>query len=120
MPIRFLMLVMTAFALAGCNGSSDPVQPNPNANDINLTAGNRFSPADITIDPGTTVRWISSTSTPHTITPNDPQQPGVWSRVETASTGVVLTHTFTVSGQTYNYHCEPHLAEGMTGIIRVR
>jgi plastocyanin len=121
-------IVAIAVVLLACGGGSDapPTGPGPNppggSSDvvITLTADARFSPSDVTIDPGTRVRWTSATSELHTVTPDNSQQAGVWARATSAATGTVLTHTFNVSGQTYTYHCEPHLSVGMTGTIRVR
>lgn len=115
---RWVVVGIGLIACGGGNGSS-PTGPGTGVV-ITLTAGMRFSPNDVTVDPGTVVRWSSATSELHTITPDNPQQPGVWTRVESSSVGTVLTHTFNVSGQTYAYHCEPHLSAGMTGTIRVR
>jgi plastocyanin len=116
-------VVAAAAVLLACGGGDNGPPTSPGGSTdvvITLTAGARFSPNDVTIDPGTTVRWTSATSEFHTITPDDSQQPGVWSRATSNATGTVLTHTFNASGQTYTYHCEPHLALGMTGTIRVR
>ncbi len=82
-----------------------------------------FSRTDITIAPGTRVRWINDTSDFHTITPENATQAGVWQRTETNTQGVALEHVFTVAGQTYRYRCEPHSADfttGMVGVIRVQ
>ena len=90
--------------------------------EIHLTAATVFSVDDITIKPGTTIRWINDAALMHTITPENSSQPGVWQRVETSAPGVVLEHTFTVADQTYRYRCEPHSANfttGMVGVIRV-
>lgn len=88
--------------------------------EIRLTTGDRFAPDDVTISPGTTVRWINDSNMLHTVTPDDPEQPGVWTAASTSSQGVVLEHTFTVDGETYDYHCEPHLGVGMVGRIVVQ
>jgi plastocyanin len=77
-----------------------------------------FSPADRTIAPNTMVRWIASGGG-HTITPDNPGQPGGWSRTVVNSGGVALTHLFGTAGD-FPYHCEPHQAQGMTGIVRVQ
>ena len=104
-------------ALSACGGgTTEPTDDGTTR--ITLTTGLTFSPADLTIDPGTTIRWVASTASFHTITPANGQQQGVWARATTSSTGTVLTHTFTVPGQVYNYFCEVHA--GMTGVIRVR
>lgn len=118
MPLRALVPVLVLLTAACGAGGTDP--GDGDGVRITLTSGLRFSPADVTIDPGTTVRWVSSTSTAHTITPATPGQAGAWSRVTSSRTGTVLTHTFTEPGQVYSYFCEPHQASGMVGIIRVR
>lgn len=120
--VRWLLVPVGLALLLSCNGNGT-APSNGNGTDeviITLTEANRFSPADVTIDPGTTVSWFNAAVVVHTVTPDNPEQPGVWTRTETSTVGTVLTHTFNVAGQTYTYHCEPHLAEGMTGIIRVR
>lgn len=88
---------------------------NPDLVEIHLTAGNRFSPSSVTITPGTTVRWINDTGTFHTITPDDHSE---WSRVEMTTEGQDFSHTFENVGD-FDYFCEPHLGEGMTGSITV-
>ncbi len=86
-------------------------------------AGTQFDPSDVTIAPGTTVRWINTESVFHTVTPENTSQAGVWQRATTNAPGVVLEHTFNVAGQTYRYRCEPHsvnFTTGMVGVIRVQ
>ncbi len=111
-----LLLVVLCAACGGDSGGPS----NGDSPQVTLTAGLQFSPSDLTIDPGTTVRWVSNTATAHTITPANASQPGVWARLSTSQSGTVLTHTFSVAGQVYSYFCEPHQATGMTGVIRVR
>lgn len=97
-------------------------QPQSGVVEIHLTAGAEFSPSSVTIQAGTTVRWINDTNTAHTITPQNTSQSGVWQRQETSSQGVVFEHRFDVSGQTYRYRCEPHSSNfesGMVGVITV-
>lgn len=114
-----VLALLAAAALPACGG--DGTGPNgDDPNTVTLTTGLRFSPADLTVDPGTTVRWVSNSNLEHTVTPANAAQAGVWTRATTSLAGTVLTHTFTVSGQVYNYFCEPHQASGMTGVVRVR
>ncbi|CAN5525210.1 hypothetical protein BH24GEM3_BH24GEM3_01680 [soil metagenome] len=90
--------------------------------EIRLT-GTSFDPADVTITPGTTVRWVNTDGIAHTVTPENASQTGVWQRQTTNTQGVVFSHTFAAAGQTYRYRCEPHSANfttGMVGVIRVQ
>lgn len=99
-----------------------PQPPSSGVVEIHLTAGSAFSPASVTIAPGTTVRWINDAAIDHTITPQNSSQPGVWQRQTTSTQGVVFEHTFQQAGQTYRYRCEPHSANfdsGMVGVIIV-
>jgi len=102
--------------LACGGGSTEPT--NDGSTQISLTTSLTFSPSDVTVDPGTTVRWVIGSSTFHTVTPSNIQQQGGWNRATTSSSGTVLSHTFTIPGQVYNYFCEVH--SGMVGVIRVR
>lgn len=114
---RTLAMLFALGILTACGGTG----PDDSAEvTINMTTDLLFVPADVTIDAGMTVRWVNAAAIAHTITPNTPGQPGVWAAVNTSQSGTVLTHTFTVPGQTYNYTCQVHVGTGMTGIIRVR
>jgi len=117
--VRDGLVVGVLLCLPGCGGGPTETQDD-GATVITLTDALRFSPADLTIDPGTTVRWVASTSLLHTVTPTTPAQPGVWTSTSSQRSGTVLRHTFTIPGQVYTYFCEPHQASGMTGRIAVR
>ena len=79
-------------------------------------AGTSFSPENVTIAPGTTVRWVAANGV-HTVTPDDPGQSGVWAD-RGLSAGQSFEHTFDVTG-TFDYHCQPHQSLGMVGRIVV-
>jgi plastocyanin len=76
-------------------------------------SGTSFSPADVTIEPGTTVRWIKGIN-PHTVTPSGHSE---WTAVTLDQPAETFEHTFAQVG-TFPYHCEFH--SGMTGVIRVQ
>ena len=80
-----------------------------------MASGTSFSPNDVTISPGTTVRWVKGTST-HTVTPTGHSQ---WTAVILDQPNEEFEHTFTTAG-TFNYVCEPHQSLGMTGVVRVQ
>lgn len=82
--------------------------------DIALS-GTSFSPDDVTITPGTTVRWTNEDGQTHTVTPDGNNE---WSEVTLDEVGETFTHTFEDVG-TFDYYCTPHRDQGMTGVIRV-
>lgn len=72
-----------------------------------------FSPADVTIDVGQTIRWRNATPTAHTITPDGHSE---WNEQNITQQDQTFQHTFNDAGD-FPYECTIH--NGMTGIIRV-
>jgi plastocyanin len=108
----FALVLAAGFACG--EDDDDGTGPEDDVREIQMS--NRlFSPSSVTIEPGTTVRWVGDHE-PHTITPQDGSKPGVWPDVEVAPNGE-YEHTFEVAGQTYDYICRFH--PGMTGRITV-
>jgi len=76
---------------------------------------NFFDPANITIEPGTTVTWVQSGNRPHTTTSYDE----LWnSGIIAGGSGGTFSFTFDEPG-TYDYFCIPHEALGMVGSVMV-
>jgi plastocyanin len=71
-----------------------------------------FSPQEITIPPGTTVRWINDDETPHTIAAENAgfTSPGL-------DTGDGYEHTFDKEGDV-TYFCSVH--PFMKGVVHIR
>ncbi|GAA0680596.1 plastocyanin/azurin family copper-binding protein [Natronoarchaeum mannanilyticum] len=77
-----------------------------------------FEPAELSIDPGTRVLWIWESDL-HNVVPTSQPQGANWEGHETIEdAGFEYEHTFETTG-TYEYVCEPHQAQGMTGTITV-
>ena len=107
---------IAAFAMVGCD-DADPVDPGgDDVEIITLTSNLTFSRSNLTIEPGTTVRWVNGASIGHTVTPDGHSE---WARWATDSQGQTFEHTFDAPG-TFAYFCEPHQAVGMTGVITVQ
>jgi len=70
-----------------------------------------FTPAEITITTGTTVKFSNKDNVAHSVKADD----GSWGSASLAK-GEEFFFTFTTPG-TYTYHCEPHTS--MTGTIIV-
>lgn len=74
-----------------------------------------FSVQNLQISAGTAVRWVNVGSMLHTVTPDGHTE---WASADLASTGSTFTHTFDTPG-TYEYFCQPHVGQGMTGTVTV-
>lgn len=74
--------------------------------------GTSFSPEDVSISVGGTVRWVQ-VSNPHTVTPTGHSE---WTEAVIDQPGETFEHTFNAAG-TFNYRCTIHI--GMTGVVRV-
>ena len=66
-------------------------------------ADNTFTPANLTVDPGTTVCWINHGVALHTVTEDN----GVFDSGPLAP-GQTFAYTFNTPG-TYNYNCLYHV-----------
>ncbi len=76
---------------------------------------NYFAPANITVEPGTTVTWVQNGENPHTTTSYD----GLWdSGMIEGGSGGTYSYTFEEPG-TYSYYCIPHEDQGMVGTVTV-
>lgn len=84
--------------------------------EIRATSALTFEPAEVTITPGTTVRWVNESSMLHTVTPDGHDE---WEEESLPSSGDTFTHTFESAGE-FDYYCSPHLSAGMTGSITVQ
>lgn len=74
-----------------------------------------FEPASVTIQRGTTVKWINVVGT-HDITPRNPSQEGVWPAQNITGTET-FEHRFNTVG-TFQYTCTRHA--GMDGTVTVQ
>jgi plastocyanin len=76
---------------------------------------NSFDPANMTVEPGTTVTWVQSGNNPHTTTSYD----GLWdSGMIEGGSGGTFSFTFEEPG-TFDYFCIPHESLGMIGSVTV-
>lgn len=82
-----------------------------------------YEPAEITIAPGTTVKWVWESDN-HNIVVESAPDGASWEGTDgppskTYNTGYEYTHTFETTG-TYEYFCQPHKVAGMTGSVIVQ
>ena len=94
--------------------------------DVTITAGpggdDTFSPQDVTVETGTTVRWEFE-SVGHNVKPDEIPDESDWTGTEggdfdTLPAGETHEHTFEIPG-TYEYYCGPHRQFGMQGTVEV-
>jgi plastocyanin len=87
---------------------------------VNATPNNVFSPKDITINPGETVRWVNlggnhNVDGTQTSYPNNPESFG---NGGPSTASWTYDYTFTTPGL-YDYKCVPHAGLGMVGTVTV-
>lgn len=87
---------------------------NGNVVEVQLTDGQVFVPANVTIAPGMTVRWRRTSSLLHTVTPDGHQH---WQEVVMVTTGQTFERLFPAVGD-FPYVCTIH--PGMRGTVIVR
>jgi plastocyanin len=86
-----------------------------------------FTPADLTINVGDTVRWVWRSSGHSVVSGTagnadnqfcSPSETGC-ANPPLSTNGFVYEHTFTQAA-TFPYYCSVHFSLGMTGIVTVR
>lgn len=107
------LAVALLFLVASC-GSDSPTGPQSGTIEVELRASS-FSPGQVTITPGSTIRWVNQGNIVHTVTPDGHSE---WTTATLTNAGETFTHTFNEEG-VYAYYCEPHRGVGMVGTIRV-
>jgi plastocyanin len=103
---------------AGASVTADvELEPTEPAEDAEVDMGAvTFDPSDLTITPGTTVRWVNTVNDFHTITPDGHS---AWSAGSVNASGEVFEVVINNPGD-LAYYCDPHRALGMTGVVRVQ
>jgi plastocyanin len=114
-PTRTDTATPTATAASGGDGAAVTVTVAPNGS---LS----FSPEEVTVAVGETVRWEWAGSG-HNVEPTEVPAGADWSGTpggggDTYDTGYVYEHAFEVAGR-YDYECVPHGSFGMVGAVIV-
>lgn len=119
-PVLFLLvsLLSIVFALSGCdkNDSSTNTIDTQGTNEI-FIQGNAFSPADKTIQVGTTIKWINKDAIIHTVTSGIPNSPTGTFDSNNMGQNAEFSYTFNQTG-VFKYFCNIH--QSMTGTITVQ
>ncbi|HEV7591047.1 MAG TPA: plastocyanin/azurin family copper-binding protein [Longimicrobium sp.] len=88
-------------------------------------ASGRYEPANVTVKKGDTVRFITDGKTVHNVSfppadnpgkTNLPPSPGPYLTTPNQNYDVVAN----MDPGTYNFHCDPHFATGMKGVLTVQ
>jgi len=106
------VLLLSSIIFVSCSKSSSN-NSNSTATPNTVTmAGMAFTPATITVSPGTTITWKNTDNMAHTVTADDNSFDS-----GNIGAGSSFSKTFSVAG-TYNYHCTIHA--GMNGKVIVQ
>jgi plastocyanin len=113
-PRRWLVaLALAAFAAGGAAADAQKAGMAATPESVEITIDNfTFTPAEITITPGTTVRWVNHDDIPHTVAESNKSF-----RSKTLDTDDSFTTTFTSIGS-FAYFCSLH--PHMTGKVIVK
>jgi len=112
--MKRLQFIAMSLLLAGGSGAT-PVGDKPAQAAIVVTIDNfHFSPAEITVPPGSAVKWVNKDDVPHTATAKG-KDPAFDSK--TLDTDDGFTFTFKTPG-VFNYYCKVH--PHMTGKVIVK
>lgn len=98
-----ISLALTISLFSGCskmdnNNNGNPIVP---ANEVYIQ-GMAFSPATLTVNVNTTVKWTNKDDVSHTVTSDSP----LFDSGSLANSGT-FSFMFTSAG-TFNYHCSLH------------
>ena len=112
--------IATILLLAGCTAPAPTSNPSTNAKEI-ILKDVAFSPKELTIPAGTTVKWVNKEEMPHDVTGKEKawQSTGGMGAMKM---GMSYSKTFTEPG-TYEYYCTLHSSgpgNGMSGKIIVQ
>ncbi len=118
LPTMGALLILISAASYAC--SDDPASTQPPVGDevviVDLRSNLTFSRPSLSIEVGTTVRWVNTTNVFHTVTPEGHDQ---WSEWQTSVAGQSFEVRFDQVGA-FDYFCVPHRGAGMVGTITVR
>lgn len=81
---------------------------------VNATGSLTFSPANVTINVGQTVKWTNTSTFTHNVTPVGHSE---WTAATLSGNGSTFVHTFDTAGS-FPYECTIH--NGMTGTVTVQ
>jgi plastocyanin len=125
--VLLIILIAVTMILSGCgNDVTDPGAHNGHSNNGNeigepgpnevFMVGQTFTPPDLEVEAGTTVRWENHSSETHTVTSGSGGSHDGEFDSGNIAPGGAYTFTFNDTG-TYDYFCVPH--PHMTGTITV-
>jgi plastocyanin len=115
--LRWLTIVASALAIAGCGSSTAPSNHGGHSSVIDANTDLTFRPTPDTIAAGDTVRFAWH-AVPHNVVWD--ATPAAVANIGGGATGFTTGDSSRVLGApgTYAYHCDIH--DGMTGVIVVQ
>ncbi|HEY3296498.1 MAG TPA: plastocyanin/azurin family copper-binding protein [bacterium] len=116
-------ILAVVLAMSCKENKSNPAQApggdgTPPANEIWMQ-NMAFTPASLTVNAGTTVRWVNKDGITHTVTSGIPGNPDGAFNSGNVAAGDTFRFTFTSSRTTYHYFCQIHPVQ-MQGTVAVQ
>ncbi|MEW6701420.1 MAG: plastocyanin/azurin family copper-binding protein [Bacteroidota bacterium] len=123
MPRRIYLVFISVFVIAGINGcykndyGTNTVSGTPGNNEVWLQ-NISFNPSTITVNAGTTIKWINKDNVAHTVTSGTPGAPDGIFDSGNLNNGGTFSYTFNTKG-TFQYYCKLHQSS-MKGTVVVQ
>jgi plastocyanin len=122
MKKSFLSVLAVGLVVAACSSASDTNATANDANVVNVAVGgangNQFSPAEVHIKVGQTVRWTFGPGAHNVVSGAEcGKADGKFTSGAPPSSGT-LDHLFDTAGE-FPYYCDVHCTMGMKGIVHV-
>ena len=113
----YFVFFFLAVVLLSCSGDNSSSPPPGNTVITVEIHDDFFQPKSVTVNAGTTVRWVLRGSTvDHTVTDN---RGAFDSGFTFKNQGDIFERRFDQAGETFSYACQTHGPMGMLGSVRV-
>ncbi|HET8864848.1 MAG TPA: plastocyanin/azurin family copper-binding protein [Gracilimonas sp.] len=123
--VSLFVVLVVSLTMIGCSSSASGPNDDGNGNgnggpapSVVGMSSQSFSPANIEVKVGTTVKWTNGSNVVHTVTSGTNGEHDDKFDSGNIAPGEEYSYQFTEIGE-YPYFCIPHVSNGMTGTVTV-